>query len=134
MIDVKKIFDTSMIDQTQSDVSYLWIIVACIPFIFQLPLTMVPVWAIGLIGGWWIANKYVLRWVALAWGVSVFFPAMPLLLLACCGALMNGWRQCIYAALLGSVLCLITSQGILNNTGSVLIVIGLALTIYKKLR
>lgn len=134
MIDVKNISDKSMVEQVQSNSRYLWIIVACIPLLFQLPSSAVPVWAFGLVFGGWIANKHPLRWIALAWFIYIFFPQMPFLLLACCGVLLKNWRDCIYAALLGSVLLLIQIPGELKNIGTVLIIVGLISIIYKKVK
>ena len=134
MVDAKHISPASTIDQIQSNSGYLWIIVACIPLLFQLPSSEVPVWAVGLVAGGWIANKHPLRWIALAWGIAVFFPVMPLLLLACCGALLKDWKHCIYAAVLGSALSLSPIPGEINNMGTVLIIIGLISIIYNKVR
>lgn len=122
------------VGQLQLNSSYSWILVATLPFLFQLPLSVTPVWAMGLIVGGLIANKHILRWIALAWILSIFFPLMPLLLLACCGMLLMGWRQCIYAAVLGSTLILIPILGELKNMGTLLIITGLILMIYQKVK
>ncbi|MGL1887809.1 MAG: hypothetical protein OCD76_14935 [Reichenbachiella sp.] len=134
MIDIKNIRGDSVIDQVQSYSKYLWIVVACIPFLFQLPSTDVPVWALGLVLGGGIANKYPLRWISLAWLISVFFPQQPFLLLACCGVLLRNWRDCIYAALLGSVLTLIPIPGEFKNIGTVFIIVGLISIIYERVK
>ncbi len=134
MNDVKNVSNKSVEEQAQTHSRYLWIIVAAIPLLFQLPSSDVPVWALGLVFGGWIANKHILRWIALAWIMAVFFPTMPLLLLACCGALLKDWRHCIYAAALGSALCLIPIPGEFSNIGTVFIIVGLISIVYKKVK
>ncbi len=134
MIDILKILNEPTDGQSRTDSMYLWIVVATIPFLFQLPSSDVPVWALGLVFGVWIANKHILRWIALAWIITVFFPTMPFLLLACSGALLTDWRHCIYAAVLGSALCLIPVPGEFGNMGAVLIIVGLISIIYRKVK
>ena len=134
MINILKISNKLLVGQAQSNSSYLWIIVACLPLLFQLPSSNIPVWALGLMFGGWIANKHILRWVALAWIVSVIFCPFPFLLLACCGALLKNWRDCLYAALLGSILSLIHIPGEFMNIGAVLIILGLISIIYKRVK
>jgi len=134
MIDIKNIPKNPTAGRAHSNSMYLWIIVACLPLLFQLPSSNVPIWALGLAFGGWIANKHPLRWIALAWLISVFFPTMPFLLLACCGALLRNWRDCLYAALLGSALSLIPIPGELMNMGAVLIIVGLISIIYRKVK
>ena len=130
----KDILKSHTVGQLQLNSSYSWIIVATLPFLFQVPQSVTPVWALGLVVGSFIANKHVLRWIALAWILSVFFPLMPFLLLACCGILLMDWRQCIYAAVLGSALTLIPIPGEFRNMGTLLIIIGLILMIYQKVK
>lgn len=134
MIDIKNIAKESMLVQDQSNSRFLWMIVASIPLLFQLPSANVHVWALGLVIGGWIANKHPLRWIALAWLISVFFPPMPFLVLACSGVLLKNWKDCVYAALLGSVLTLIPIPGGFKNIGAVLIIVGLILIIYRRLK
>ena len=134
MIDIKNISDKSIVEQAQTIPGYLWIIVACIPLLFQLTSSAIPVWAFGLVFGGWLANKHPLRWIALAWFIYIFFPLVPFLLLACCGVLLKNWRDCIYAALLSSVLLLIHIPGELKNIGAVLIIVGLISIIYRKVK
>ena len=134
MIHIKKILKASMFDKVQSNSKYLWIIVACIPFLFQLPSSSVYIWALGLILGGWIANKHPIRWIALAWIVSVFFPSMPFLLLACSGAFLKNWRDCLYAGLLGFSISMIHIPVELKNVGAIFIIVGLVLIIYKRVK
>lgn len=134
MIDIKNLPNDPTVGQVHSNSEYLWMIVACLPLLFQLPSSDVPIWAIGLAFGGWIANKHPLRWIALAWLIYVFLPTMPFLLLACCGVLLRNWRDCLYAALLGSVLSFIHIPRELNNMGAILIIVGLILIIYRKVK
>lgn len=134
MTNIKNIPNDQPVGRAHPNSKYLWIIVACLPLLFQLPSSDVPIWALGLAFGGWIANKHALRWIALAWLISVFFPTMPFLLLACCGVLLRNWRDCLYAALLGSVLSFIHIPGELKNMGAVLIIVGLILIIYRKVK
>ncbi len=134
MIDIKKITKESTQLQALSSSRYLWIIVACIPLLLNLPSSNVPIWALGLVIGGWVANKHPLRWIALAWLISVFFPPMSFLVLACCGVLLKNWKDCIYAALLGSILILIPIPEGFRNIGVVLVVVGLFLIIYKRIK
>ncbi len=134
MNDIKNISNKSIVEQAQKKSRYLWMIVACIPLLFQLPSSTVPFWALGLIFGGLIANKHPLRWIALAWLISIFFPQMPFLLLACCGVLLKNWRDCIYGALLGSALLFIPIPGELKNIGTILIVVGLISIIFRKVK
>lgn len=134
MMEIKNNLKKTITSRSESNSEYLWIIVASMPLLFQLIPSNVPVWAIGLVFGGWIANKHTLRWIALAWIVFVFFPSMPFLLLACSGVLLRNWWSCIYAALLGSVLCLVPIPGEFKNMGMVLIVVGLISIIYKKIK
>ncbi len=134
MIDIKNILNKSTFDQVHSDSNYSWIIVASIPLLYQLPSANVPVWALGLVIGWWVANKHPLRWIALAWLIAVFFPSTPFLLLACCGVLLKNWKDCIYAVLLGSALSLIPVPGEFKNMGALLIIVGLSMAIYRRIK
>lgn len=134
MMDIKKILQPSMVGQVRSNPKYLWIIVACIPFLFQLPSSSIPIWALGLVLGGWIANRHPIRWIALAWIVSVFFPAMPILLLACCGAFLKNWRDCLYAGLLGVALSMIHIPGEFKNIGTIFIIVGLISIVYKRVK
>ena len=134
MIDIKNIPNDPTVGRAHPNSKYLWIIIACLPLVFQLPSSDVPIWALGLAFGGWIANKHPLRWIALAWLISVFYPTMPFLLLACCGVPLKNWRDCLYAALLGSALSLAPIPGEFGNIGAVLIIAGLIVIIYRKVK
>ena len=131
---IKNIAKKLMIDQSQWNSSYLWIIVACIPLLFELPASSVSIWALGLVFGGLIANKHPLRWIALAWIISLFFPQMYFLLLACCGILLKNWKACLYAALLGVVLSMVAIPGAFMNIGTIFITTGLILIIYRSIK
>lgn len=133
-MEVKNSSKESLLNLGSSYSRFLWIPVATMPLFFQLSMSNVPIWALGLILGGWIANKHPLRWIALAWIIAVFFPAMPFLLLACCGVLLRNWKDCIYAALLGSALSIIPIPGEFMHMGMVLIIIGLISIIYRKVK
>ena len=134
MMDIKKILKSPIVGQVRSNPKYLWIIVACIPLLFQSPSASIHIWALGLVLGGWIANIHPIRWIALAWIISVIFPSMPFLLLACCGALLKNWRDCLYAGLLGVALTMIYIPGELKNIGFIFIVVGLSSIIYKRVK
>ncbi len=134
MIDIRNISRESAIDEVRANGGFLWLMVAFIPVLFRLPETAVPVWSLGLVLGGWIANKHPLRWIALAWIIAIFFPQMPFLILACSGVLLQNWRNCIYAALLGFVISLMPIPGEFLNTGTILIGVGLILIIYRKVK
>ncbi len=134
MIDISSISRKSGIDKVRTKGGFLWVIVACIPLLFRLPVSDVPVWSLGLVLGGWIANKHPLRWIALAWLIAVFFPQMPFLILACSGVLLQNWKDCMYAALLGFVVSFISVPGEFLNTGTILIIVGLVTIIYRRLK
>ncbi len=134
MTEIKNISDESMDLQAITSSRFLWIVVASLPVLFHLPSSEIPIWALGLAAGGWIANKHPLRWIAIAWLISVFFPQMPFLLLACSGVLLKNWRDCLFAALLGSGLYLIPMPDAFLNTGLVLIIVGLISITYKSIK
>lgn len=134
MLDINKILKSSIAGEVGSNPKILWIIVACIPFLFQSPSSSIHIWAIGLVLGGWIANTHPIRWIALAWLIAVFFPLMPFLLLACCGVILKNWRDCLYAGLLGSTLSMIHIPDEFKNIGVIFIIVGLISIIYKRVK
>ena len=108
---------------------YAWLVAALLPVLCQIPLSVLPVWAATLLLGGYIAKDHILRWVALGWIASVLFPATPLIMVAVSGAMLKGYRSCIYAVLFGITLCFLSISGLFMNTGFLLIVIGCSFTL-----
>jgi hypothetical protein len=133
MSETKNVSKESVTGEAEAYLGYLWIVVACMPLLFQLPSTAVPIWALILVIGGWIAHKHPLRWIALAWLTSIFFPGIPFLLIAGCGVLLKNWRDCMYAAILGSALALMPVPGEFRNIGTIFIIVGLIAIVHKRI-
>jgi hypothetical protein len=100
-----------------------------LPVLFEAPPRGILGWAVALVLGSLLANGNLFRWVAVGWAAAVIAPGTPLLGVAASGGAIDGWRNHVKSAALGSLLGLLAIPEIMRQAGLLLILASVALAL-----
>lgn len=109
-----------------------WLVASILPALWQPPVAGAIAWGLAILLGGLIARGQLLRWVALGWIASLAIPGAPFLAIAASGAIAKEGRHVVYAAVLGTGLCLLGLPQVLLNAGTLLILAGGVAALWRK--
>ena len=101
-----------------------WLVAGILPVLWQPSVAGAIAWGVAMLAGGFIAREQPLRWIALGWIAWAAIPGAPFLAIAASGTVAGKGRNCVYAALLGSGLCLLGVPDVGLNAGTLLILAG----------
>lgn len=109
-----------------------WLVAGILPVLWQPSVLGAIAWGAAMVVGGFIARAQPLRWLALGWIAWAAIPGAPFLAIAASGTVAGNSRNCVYAALLGSGLCLLAVPDVGLNAGTLLILAGCVAALWER--
>ncbi len=108
-----------------------WLVAGILPVLWQPSVFGAIAWGAAMVVGGFIAREQPLRWIALGWIAWAAIPGAPFLAIAASGTVAGDRRNCVYAALFGSGLCLLALPDVGLSAGTLLIYEGCVATLWE---